>query len=370
MDLGFPTRSIAEGRVDLLVPDIERRAGPGTRSHLPFYNPAMAVGRDISVLLARRLLPRGGTVLDGLAAAGALGLRVAVEAGGGIAVTLNDKNPRAVALIRENIARNGIGNASAVLGDLNAHLAGNHYDIVEVDPFGSPVPFLDAALLSARRGTALAVTATDTAVLCGAKPEAALRRYLARVRHTDAYAEVGARVLLAYVARMAARLDKAIEPVLAYAAEHFIKVHVRIAEGASRADRALEKTGWVAFDPATGEHRTAPSSASGTDLGPVWLGELGDPSVLSGLAPTSEMGHRTARLLDLVRGEVGLPPFYVDNNAMARRTGTNPPPLEILLEALRTHGHRAARTHFQENAFKTDAPWDDVLDAYRVLAGH
>jgi tRNA (guanine26-N2/guanine27-N2)-dimethyltransferase len=366
VDLGFPTRRITEGRVDLLVPDIERRAGPGTRSRLPFYNPAMAVGRDVSVLLARRLLPRGGTVLDGLAAAGALGLRVAVEAGGGFAVTLNDKNPSAVALIRENIGRNGVGNAAAVLGDLNAHLAGNRYDLVEVDPFGSPVPFLDAALLSARRGTALAVTATDTAVLCGAKPEAALRRYLAHVRRTDAYAEVGTRVLVAYIARMAARLDKTIEPVLAYSAEHFVKVHVRVAEGAARADRTLAQTGWVAFDPTTGEHRTAPSPAARTDLGPLWLGDLGDPSVLSVLAPTSEMGHRTARLLGLVREEVGLPPFYADNNAMARRAGVSPPPPDAVIARLREAGFRATRTHFRENAVKTDAPWADLMAVYRA----
>ncbi len=365
MDPGYPTRTVTEGRVELLVPDVERRPGPGTRSALPFYNPAMAVARDVSVLLAGRLLPRGGTVLDGLAATGALGLRIAKEAGPPLEVTLNDKNPKAVDLIRRNAERNGIANATAVREDLNAHLSSRHYALVEVDPFGSPVPFLDAALRCPRTSYLLGVTATDTAVLCGAKPEAARRRYLARVRTTDAYAEVATRVLLGYLARMAGRFDKGVAPVLAYAAEHFVNVHVRVREGAARAEESLARLGWAAVDPSTGEPRLGPEEPAGDAIGPLWLGPLGDPEVLRGLSPPSEMPHRTARLLGLLAGEIGLPPLYADNNAMARRAGVSPPRPADVISRLRDRGFRAGPTHFRENAVKTDAPWPEVLEAYR-----
>jgi len=364
VDIDFPTRTVREGLVDLLVPDVERRPGPGTRTGLPFYNPAMAVARDISVLLARGPATRRGRVLDGLAAAGALGLRISKEADR--EVTLNDKNPRSVALIRRNLERNGTEGAVVVCDDLVAHLAEHHYDLVDVDPFGSPVPFLDAALRSAHRGTNLGITATDTAVLCGAKPETAWKRYLARVRHTDAYSEVGTRLLLGYVARMAARSDKAVEPVLAYAAEHFVKVHVRITEGAARGDRALEQLGWVRFDPASGGHETLRRDEEGA-IGPLWLGPLADPEVLRGLRPAPATGHAAARILDRLRGEVGLPPFYFENNAMARRAHVSPPPLARVLDALQHRGFRAVPTLFRENAFKTDAPASDVLGAYREI---
>ncbi|TLZ57645.1 MAG: N2,N2-dimethylguanosine tRNA methyltransferase, partial [Methanobacteriota archaeon] len=76
MELDFPTRTLREGLVDLLVPDVERRPGPGTRTALPFYNPGMRVARDLSVLLASRTVGIGGRILDGLAATGALGLRI------------------------------------------------------------------------------------------------------------------------------------------------------------------------------------------------------------------------------------------------------------------------------------------------------
>lgn len=368
-DLDFPTRTVREGLVDLYVPDVEVRRGPGTRTSLPFYNPSMAVARDLAVLLACRLLPRGGRVLDGLAATGALGLRIAAEQMPGINVHLVDKNPQAVALIEMNILRNELLNAQVSRGDLNAHLAVFTYKLVELDPFGSPVPFLDAAILSLRGGAALGVTATDTAVLCGAKPEAAARRYLARVRHTDAYPEIGVRVLLGYLARTAGKFDRAIEPVLAFAAEHFVKVYVRIAVGARRTDAALSHLGWVRFDPEKGAHTTSAESPGPDGIGPLWLGPLADDGILARLRPGTSTGYAASLLLDRLRGEAGLPPFFGENNAMARRAGVDPPPLDAVLEALRTRGHRAVRTHFRENAFKTDAPWEDVLDAYRVLGG-
>ena len=367
MDLDFQTRTVREGLVDLLVPDIDPRPGPGTRSGLPFYNPSMTVARDISVLLAASSAPPGGRVLDGLAAAGALGLRIAREAGR--EVVLNDKNPRAVALIRRNLERNGVADATVLGEDLNEHLADHHYDLVEVDPFGSPVPFLDTALRSANRGTSLSATATDTAVLCGAKPEAAWRRYLARVRHTDAYPEIGTRILLGYIVRNAARFDKAPEPILAYAAEHFVKVHVRIFEGAARADRALASLGWVRFDPGTGGHEVLPEDVPPEAIGPLWLGPLADREVLDGVRTTPAIGHAASRILDRVRGEAGLPPFFWDNNAMARRAGVSPPRLLRILEALRELGFRAVPTHFRENAFRTDATPQAVLGLYRRIGG-
>ncbi len=368
MDLDFPTRSVREGLVDLLVPDVERRPGPGTRSPLPFYNPGMAAARALSVLLAGRLVPRGGRVLDGLAATGALGLRIAAESGAEPHVVLNDKNPRAVALIRANLERNGIRDAEVLLGDLNAHLADDSpYALVEIDPFGSPVPFLDAALRSARRGSILGVTATDTAVLCGAKPEAARRRYLADVRPTDAYAEVATRVLLGYVVRAAARFDRAVEPLFAYAAEHFVHVHVRLSEGAARADRALGYLGRVRFDPETGGHEPLPSGSVDGGFGPLWLGPLADPSLLASLRPAADTGFAAARVLDRMREEAPLPPFYFEINETARRAGVDPPRLNVVLDALRARGHRAGPTLFRENAFKTDASAADVVALFREL---
>ena len=41
------------------------------------------------------------------------------------------------------------------------------FDIIDLDPYGSVVPFLDAAVDSIREGGLMCITCTDTKVTCG-----------------------------------------------------------------------------------------------------------------------------------------------------------------------------------------------------------
>ena len=43
------------------------------------------------------------------------------------------------------------------------------WDFIDVDPFGSCLPFLEAAVTGVKDGGVLAIAATDLAVLCGKK---------------------------------------------------------------------------------------------------------------------------------------------------------------------------------------------------------
>lgn len=52
------------------------------------------------------------------------------------------------------------GSATGVVGG---------WDFIDVDPFGSCLPFLEAAVAGVKDGGLLAVAATDLAVLCGKK---------------------------------------------------------------------------------------------------------------------------------------------------------------------------------------------------------
>lgn len=54
---------------------------------------------------------------------------------------------------------------------------GRQFDAVDVDPFGSPAHFLDAALQGTADDGILMVTCTDLATMCGNSPEACLARY-------------------------------------------------------------------------------------------------------------------------------------------------------------------------------------------------
>ena len=43
----------------------------------------------------------------------------------------------------------------------------NHFDIIDLDPYGSAVPFLDASITFIKEGGLLCITCTNTRVLCG-----------------------------------------------------------------------------------------------------------------------------------------------------------------------------------------------------------
>src|SRR5439155_281654 len=116
------------------------------------------------------------TVLDGLAATGAWGIRMQLEAGP-YEITFNDRSTLAVRLIRENLRRNWT-RGDVVNGELVSLLGTDQYDFVDIDPFGPPTPFLGALFEEIKNGSGLGVTATDTSVLSGTYPAACLRRYL------------------------------------------------------------------------------------------------------------------------------------------------------------------------------------------------
>jgi tRNA (guanine26-N2/guanine27-N2)-dimethyltransferase len=205
-----------------------------------FFNPRMRLNRDIGVAMVKAL--GISEYLDGLAASGIRGLRVAREAGVE-KVIINDVSPAAYQCILGNIARNETTNCEASCCNANVLMHDRHFEAVDLDPFGSPSPFLSAASRSAL--SYLFVTATDTAPLCGAHLKSGIRKYMARPVKTDYHREMGARILLGLAARELARVDKAMEPLFTHVTEHYVRTYLRVLHGAKAADRCLEKMGYI-----------------------------------------------------------------------------------------------------------------------------
>src|SRR6266852_7263572 len=213
MPFPFPTKEVREGAAQLLVPDVPRRKGPGTAGPWPFYNPTMTVNRDMSSIVLTKWPGPLRSVLDGLAATGAWGIRMALETRADL-VMFNDWSPEATRLIRENVRRNGLV-ASVRRSDLRSHLAEGRYDFVDVDPFGPPTPFLASVFDGVKESAGFGITATDTAVLCGTYPRACEKRYGARPLRSPQGAEIGLRILLGYCARLANQRGLKVRPILA-----------------------------------------------------------------------------------------------------------------------------------------------------------
>lgn len=329
-----------------------------------FFNPRMRLNRDIGVAMVRAL--GISEYLDGLSASGIRGLRVAGEAGVE-KVTLNDVSPAAYQCILRNMARNDLQRCEACCSNANALMHIRHFEAVDLDPFGSPSPFLSAASRSAL--SYLFITATDTAPLCGAHLKSGIRKYMALPVKTDYHREMGARILLGLAARELARLDKAMEPMLTHVTEHYVRTYLRVLNGANLADRCLEKIGYIehCFScsgfRALAEPRAEPCTNCGgrTVLaGPLWLGEIQDKRIIEKAVPYVDvMNIRAIRLLDSCCKEEGMPMYY-DHHRLCRRLGITPKKVDRLVEALRESGWKASRTHFTGVGIKTNAGVKDI----------
>jgi tRNA (guanine26-N2/guanine27-N2)-dimethyltransferase len=328
-----------------------------------FYNPRMKLNRDIGVAVTRSL--GISEYLDGLSASGARGLRVAKEAGVD-RVILNDVNPLACERITQNIERNNLAGCQVSCCNANVLLHQRHFQTVDLDPFGSPSPFISAASRSALEY--LFITATDTAPLCGAHLQSGIRKYMAVPVKTDYHREMGVRILLGLACRELARLDKSMVPMLTHATEHYVRTYLRVGQGAKQANDCLKSMGYILHCHSCGSFSSMPEPAvqacgacGGKTVlaGPLWLGPLQDRDVIG--RALQEAGENTParKLLESCRDEIDVPMYY-DHHRLCRSLGSTPDKVNLVVESLRELGFKASRTHFTGIGIKTDASLKDI----------
>ena len=355
---------ITEGSTRVFVPvqDTASRFPPGS---VPvFFNRAMELNRDATVLLLSRVKP--SDYLDAMGATGIRGLRVAHECG--IPVTIADRDPAAVGLIRKNREYTGLP-VTVVERDANALLSEQSFDAVDLDPFGTPALVADAAVRGTRRF--LFITATDTAPLCGAHLKAGIRRYGAVPMNTEYHAEVGLRILLGFMVRQTVKYDRGLRPLFCFAHRHFFRLHLRLLRGAPAADAAIARLGYIHQCPSCpyreeqpgllAHDRTCPHCEKPLrPAGPLWLGKIQDDDLLQELATgpaVRDLKTRNdlLRLLSLCGSELPTSSFY-DYHRIAKRLSCSPPHIDGVLDRIRAAGYPATRTHFSGYGIKTEAP--------------
>ncbi|NLI74095.1 MAG: methyltransferase [Euryarchaeota archaeon] len=353
---------VLEGRTRLQVPHNHSSGGPGKRIGRVFYNSQMAFNRDISVMFLRARPVR--SALDAMAGTGARAIRWAVETDVSD-ITANDRDPNAVEYIRANIDLNNVNaRCNSTNEDLRCMLARRAFDMIDIDPFGSPVHYIPAAVQAVKRRGLLAITATDTAPLAGTYPKKSMRRYGAVSMRSPFGHESGLRILIGHVMREAAKEDRGARCLLSFYADHYFRIYLQMEEGGAAADRCLKQMGYVENDPATG-YFTYGLEYSNRSAGPLWLGPLHDHELLSDMEATNDLSEvrRCEKYLELWRSELDMPFFY-ENDELSSFLGISPPRMDLLLEKLNEVG-KASKTHFSPTAIKTDLPIEDILSIYQ-----
>jgi tRNA (guanine26-N2/guanine27-N2)-dimethyltransferase len=204
---------------------------------------------------AKKESPITFTILDALSASGLRALRYAHEMPFVTSVTANDILKTAAAAIERNATHNGLRDKINILvDDALAHMyniivrelrritlsknkpgPSEKYDIIDLDPYGSAAPFLDAAVQAVRDdGGLLCVTCTDSGVWASnGYPEKCYSLY-GGIPVKGWYShEVGIRLILHAIETSAAKYGLAMEPLLSLSIDFYSRVFVRIRKSPS-----------------------------------------------------------------------------------------------------------------------------------------
>jgi len=328
-----------------------------------FYNPRMKLNRDITCLVVKVLAKlKPIRFLDLLSASGIKGLRVAKECN--VEVCLNDASKRAYENIKKNAKLNKLGmgitnkDANLILQEKKGY-----FNFIDIDPFGTPVPFLDNVIMHIKNGY-IGVTATDTAPLCGVYPKVCFRKYNALPLKTEFCHEIGLRILLGYIARAAAKYSKGIECFFSHSTEHYFRVYVKVEKGKSKADEALSNLGYLYYCKKCMNRLTSKGYLTETKIcdcgekfsiaGILWLGKIKKDSFCSEILKIKE-----EKLVKTIKEELHIP-FYYDVHKICKSLRIRVPKIGDIIEKLESRGYHASRTHFSPTGIKTDADIDKL----------
>ncbi len=339
-----------------------------------FYNPEMRFCRSF-FSLAIGAIDEKLNVLDAFCASGIRGIRYAKENKNVQGITFLDVSKNAIARTKKNAKTNkikNIGNSSFVCNRIEKFCSDfSHFDFVEIDPFGTPVPYLNdvTRAQSDKKEWYLSVTATDTAVLCGPQANACLKNYHSKSLNNEFTHEVGTRILIKRVAEAAVEYNFGIVPLISLSDRHYIKLLLKLVKSGNVADETVHKLGYVSYcnkcswrSYGKRMKNSCENCKAETDFGgQLWLGELHDAKLLKKMLELNEKRNYTnakeiEKKVNSLIGEVGMPAFYYDIHVLCKRyRAKGVPKIEDLLKQLEARGFKSRRTHFSDVSIKTDA---------------
>jgi tRNA (guanine26-N2/guanine27-N2)-dimethyltransferase len=383
-ELDFPSEKVKEGKVTVSVPKLKafvKEPFEYAPSKAPvFYNPVMEFNRDVAVLALQayqRSVGREISVCEPLTSSGIRGVRFAAEIHGVKSALISDINERAFNLATHNVHLNNLQNLVSVEHKdanclLSCHGAPHkRFDVVDVDPFGSPVPYLDSTIRALRDNGLLAVTATDLAPLCGVHPKACVRKYGGKPLRTEYCHELAVRLLAGCVATLAAKHDVGVRMVFSHSSDHYVRLYAEIGYGAKKADESVKTLGYIlhCFNCL---HREAaalplvsiekcPECGSKMDYaGPLWLGTILDKQFCESMTEENTRrafrnSVRISKLLSLARDEAEAPLTYYVIDKISSKLSSRVPSVNAVQTALRRNGFQAYPTHFNSRGVRTTA---------------
>ncbi|KVH92665.1 tRNA (guanine(26)-N(2))-dimethyltransferase [Cynara cardunculus var. scolymus] len=321
-------------------------------------------------------------VLEALSASGLRALRYAREVEGIGQVVALDNDKASVEACRRNIKFNGSVVSAKVesnLADARVYMLTHpkEFDVVDLDPYGSPSVFLDSAVQSIADGGLLMCTATDMAVLCGGNGEVCYSKYGSYPLRGKYCHEMALRILLACIESHANRYKRYIVPVLSVQMDFYVRntplklSYVYQCIGCDSfhlqpIGRTVSKNTSVRYLPGFGPVVPQECSDCGKKYnmgGPIWSAPIHDQDwVTSILSEVKAMKDRYPAfdrifaILTTISEELPDVPLFLSLHNLCATLKCTSPSAVIFRSAVINAGYRISGTHVNPLGLKSDAP--------------
>lgn len=384
-----------EGKAEFYVPATDELLIP-SKSMVVFYNKKMEINRDISnlaILAYSRLYNQKSLIIvDSMAASGVSSIRMLKECKNIEKIYINDINPVAVDLIQQNLILNKLNNQSVHMEvsrkDANflfSEIVQKSYsksethfrkpNLISIDPFGTPNLYLDTAFKAIQPVNGLlCVTATDTAVLFGIRPKTCIRKYMSKPLHTEYCKEIGARILVYFLSRIANINKMGVIPLLTFYNSHFIRVFCLTFKNKAKISQFFKSYGYLIHCNTCGYRSTiqdnilevinqCPVCKENDKIefaGPLWVNKIHNEKFIEELIVLNEKSQynnkkRINKLLNLVKEEILMPLSYYNIHKLCKNLKISTiPKLDLLINHVRKRRYQISRTHFDFLSIKTN----------------
>ncbi|SCU86078.1 LANO_0C06656g1_1 [Lachancea nothofagi CBS 11611] len=347
-------------------------------------------------------------ILEALSATGLRAIRYAHEIPHVKEIVANDLLPAAVDAIQRNVDYNNVGDiVKPNIDDANVLMYKNkaqhkRYHVIDLDPYGTVTPFVDAALQNIEDDGLMLVTCTDLSVLAGnGYPEKCFALYGGvNMAGHDATHESALRLVLNLLGQSAAKYRKSIEPVLSLSIDFYVRVFIKVKTNplqvknlqhntmitymcsgcgayhnqklGRQSERETKKGNtYVKYSLAQGppvDKRCSYCGGAHHLTGPMYAGPLHNKDFIDEVLRINREEHtdevyktrkRIEGMLTLAKNELDAP-FYFTPNRVSSILKFQVPSLKTVVAGLGSLGYECSLTHAQPSSLKTDAPWEVI----------
>ncbi|XP_054718129.1 tRNA (guanine(26)-N(2))-dimethyltransferase-like [Uloborus diversus] len=416
----MPYTVVTEGKAEVLFPS----------SHDVFYNPVQEFNRDLSIAVLKQVIKESAFVnlrdkskqkdeakpdeqrpvriLEALAASGLRSIRFAKEIESNLKILANDRDRQAFSSMQRNVKHNKVEdvvepcNEDASLLMYKNRCFKDRFDVVDLDPYGTAAPFLDAAVQCVADGGLLMVTCTDMAVLCGNGIEACHAKYGAISAKSSNCHEMALRIVLQSIESHANRYGRYIQPLLSLSVDFYVRLFVRIFTSPKAVKESVCKLSLVYICPTCGSFYLQPlgnklktdkgekyTPAVGPPVnkrcdicncsykvcGPIWSSKLHDKEFVEEVVQMLEQEQeqyktykRMIGILTVVLEELEDCPLYHKIPCLASTVHVVSPTNNDMRSAILNAGYRVSISHASPISIKTDAPQEVIWDIIKAWA--